>query len=111
MYYTDQKRVIFLSRGKFNTSRDGKKIGASWKVLSDEDKQPYFDKFAVLKVQREENEDWWEKEVAAWQDERRERIRSEGVELDPTKRQSVGLEPLCECSKCGPISDISVNES
>jgi len=109
LYYTEQKHSIFLSAGKFHQKKDGKKIGAAWKLLAEEDKQPYIDKFASLKAQREEHEEWWDEKIAKWRENRRERLRSEGVELDLQKRRNAGLEPLCECSKCGPISDIYAN--
>ncbi|KAL7537213.1 hypothetical protein ACHAWF_005690 [Thalassiosira exigua] len=103
MYHSEQKGLIFRSVGRFNPKKNGKEIGAAWKKLSEEKKQPYFDKFAILKAQREENEEWWNEKMAKWRDERLERLRSEGVELDPLKRRRAGLEPLCECSKCGPV--------
>lgn len=109
MYYVEQKAVIFQSQGKFHQKKDGQKIGASWKRLEEEEKRPYMDKFAALKAEREENEEWWDKRMSAWREERMEKLRSGGVELDPLKRRSAGLEPLCECAKCGPIPGNTVD--
>mmetsp|Transcript_2820 Transcript_2820/g.5452 ORF Transcript_2820/g.5452 Transcript_2820/m.5452 type:complete len:238 (+) Transcript_2820:67-780(+) len=102
LYYAAQKGVIFHSAGKFNQKKDGKKIAAAWKVLGEEEKQPYMDKIATLRALHKANEEWWNEELEAWRDKRIVRLRS-GAELDPLKRHSMGLEPLCVCSKCGPL--------
>jgi len=59
------------------------------------------------------NEKWWEERIGRWRKERLERVgeglraeEGEVVELDPAKRQNAGLEPICDCSTCGPTSDI-----
>ncbi len=104
MYYTERKGEIFWSAGRFRQKRDGKKIGAEWKALADAVKQPYMDKIDALRAEREANEEWWNEKMSAWRRGRLERLRVEGVELDPLTRQRAGLEPLCECSKCGPLT-------
>ena len=63
--------------------------------MSENEKQPYIE-FATPKAQKEKNEEWWDGRLLIWKEERRERSRSSGVELDPGKRKSIGLEPLCE---------------
>jgi hypothetical protein len=50
--------------------KDGKKIGANWKKLSQEERQPYIDKFTILKSEREANVEWREKKMAEWNEER-----------------------------------------
>ena len=50
--------------------KDGKKIGANWKKLSQEERQPYIDKFNFLKSEREANVEWREKKMAEWNKER-----------------------------------------
>ena len=104
MYYVERKGEIFRSAGKFRQKKDGKRIGAEWKALGEEDKRPYAEKFAALQAQREANEEWRHDTMAAWRKERLEKLRAEDVELDPLRRRSDGLEPICECAKCGPAS-------
>ena len=114
MYYKEKKQEIFLKNGKFEQKRDGRRIGTRWKGLGEEEQRPYHQQFAGLKEQKEVNEKWWEERIAKWREERLDRVR-EGlraekggvvVELDPVKRQNAGLEPICDCSKCGPTSEL-----
>ncbi|KAL9178824.1 hypothetical protein ACHAXT_003955 [Thalassiosira profunda] len=103
LYYAQQKRAIFEEAGKWNNKKDGKRIGQAWKALSKEEQQPYEEEIAILREQKEANEEWYDDRLEAWRKERRERLAKEGAELDPTTRREKGLEPFCECGRCGPI--------
>ena len=69
LYSVEQKKAISETR-TFQMKKDGKKIGANWKKLSQEERQPYIDKFNFLKSEREANVEWREKKMAEWNKER-----------------------------------------
>ena len=69
LYSVEQKKAISETR-TYQMKKDGKKIGANWKKLSQEERQPYLDKFTILKSEREANVEWREKKMAEWNEER-----------------------------------------
>lgn len=74
LFQSDEKRRIFQASGSYNLKKDGKKVGAAWKKLSDDDRQPFLDKLERMKAERDANDEWHDARMVAWEEEKRQRM-------------------------------------
>ena len=102
MFFSEQKSVWFQKHGKWNNKKDGKKIGAMWKVLGEDEKKTYVVQYDEIVAQYDTNDEFWQNNVVEWRREKIKRLESNGEEMDPEKRIALKLNSFCECKLCKP---------
>lgn len=105
IFFGEQKSVWFQTHGKWDNKKDGKKIGAMWKVWSDHDKQVYHTRFDLEKSQYNTNNIFWHTAAAEWRLEKVRRLEASGEEMDREKRIALKLNDICACELCKPKED------
>jgi len=93
-YYRLKKSEMFKKNGKFSTSKDGKKIGAAWKAMSEEDKQVYHDIYDKMVAQFNTNHKFWQADSEEWGKAKQQKLKENGEETDPEKRVRLKLRGL-----------------
>eukprot|EP00039_Didymoeca_costata_P030953 m.32378 g.32378 ORF g.32378 m.32378 type:complete len:247 (-) comp8404_c0_seq1:63-803(-) len=94
------RRDKFAEVAKANKKKASQILGSMWKQLSEEESAVYTEihKKAVDKFDVDYDE--YEKDIAAWRQEKIERLKKENEEMSNTARRKLGKEMICTCAYC-----------